>query len=172
MKQKARVITTATYCNGTLTAFGSTYPCTLSQEVQYLVDNDELDLAESNELILVPNTNNVAIYNQSDTQTPYLSFTIIGRVIDQPNVELDVVNIIGRVIFENLNHNYLIVRLQYGRNYQTIKLNGRVSDGNAVLKLYDINATVNGKQLEIIDSSLIYETQLIEKPILRKKKEM
>jgi hypothetical protein len=155
MKQKARVITTATYCNGTLTAFGSTYPCTLSQEVQYLVDNDELDLAESNELILVPNTNNVAIYNQSDTQTPYLSFTIIGRVI-----------------FENLNHNYLIVRLQYGRNYQTIKLNGRVSDGNAVLKLYDINATVNGKRLEIIDSSLIYETQLIEKPILRKKKEM
>jgi hypothetical protein len=86
MKQKARVITTATYCNGTLTAFGSTYPCTLSQKVQYLVDNDELDLAESNELILVPNTNNVAIYNQSDTQTPYLSFTIIGRVIDQPNV--------------------------------------------------------------------------------------
>jgi hypothetical protein len=87
-------------------------------------------------------------------------------------IELDVVNIIGRVIFENLNHNYLIVRLQYGRNYQTIKLNGRVSDGNAVLKLYDINATVNGKRLEIIDSSLIYETQLIEKPILRKKKEM
>ena len=44
-----------------------------------------------------------------------------------------------------------------------------VCGGNAVLKLYDINATVNGKRLEIIDSSLINKTQLIEKPILRKK---
>lgn len=170
MKQKARVITTASYCNGTLTAFSDTYPATLSQEVQYLVDNGELDLTQNNELILVPNTNDVTIYNQSDKQTPYLSFTIIGRVIDQPNVELDVVDIIGKVVFESLNHNYIIVRLQYGRNYQTIKLNGRVSDGDAVLKLFNIKAIINGKQLDIINSDLIYETQLIEKPILRKKK--
>lgn len=178
MRQTARLITTGTFQNDTVSILGKTYPATLQARVQDLVDNEGLDLSVPKTLILVPNTLSPTDKgNYTAEQPPYLDFTVIGVPVNQyiNEDDLDIVRITGKVFYENLNYNFILVKLEHGRNDQKIKLVGTLEDslfvdadgvtrGSAKDKYFNIEAEVVGNQLKIVDS-----WRVIEQPILKPK---
>lgn len=178
MRQTARLITVGTFQNNTVSILGKVYPATLQARVQDLVDNDGLDLTVPKTLILVPNTLSPTDKgNYTAEQPPYLDFTVIGVPVNQYIVieDLDIVRITGKVFYENLNYNFILVKLEHGRNDQKIKLIGTLNDslfvdadgnerGSAKDKYFNIEVKVVGNQLEISDS-----WRIIEQPILKPK---
>lgn len=170
-KQTARLVTKGTFSNGTVNILGSSYPATLSYKVQRLIDDGEVDLTQESALVLVPNTlipnDENDYYEYEGEQPPYLDFIVIGVVVDQnpEDIEWDVVRISGKVIYENINHQFVLVKMQKGRNNQKIKLVGTLAGseyedrygnlrGDAVDKFYDIEAVVQGKRLIITNSRM------------------
>lgn len=181
MRQTARLITTGTFEEGQVNILGSSYPATFDRKHQELYDNGELDLSVEKLLILVPNTLHSSVFNHQDEQDSYLDFTIIGSPINQDinDLDLDIVKITGKVIYENVKHGFVLVKIQKGSNEQKIKLVGRLNQsatqddygnvrGTAVDKFYKIEAVVRGKQLVICDSWRIRpEAQVIQFPTRR-----
>jgi hypothetical protein len=168
-KQMARLVTKGTFSNNVVNILGSSYPATLSYKVQRLVDDGEIDLSKESALVLVPNTLNPNdsndYYEYEGEQPPYLDFIVIGVVVYQnpDDIEWDVVRISGKVIYENINHQFVLVKMQKGRHNQKIKLVGTLAGseyedrygnirGDAVDKFYDIEAVVQGKRLVIVNS--------------------
>jgi hypothetical protein len=160
VKQTARLITTASFQNNEVTVFGKTYPCFLSNHIQHLHATKSIDLAKDQLMILVPNT----LGNKED-QEPYLGWTIIGIPKDQeinPD-DIDIVRIFGKVINENVRYNFILVKLQKGRNDQKLKLNGVLDGsiqfdswgrkrGSAVDRYFEIVADVVDNELVIVSS--------------------
>ncbi|GAA6622809.1 hypothetical protein [Scytonema sp. NUACC26] len=178
MRQTARLITTGTYSNGRVNVCGSSYPATLTLKVEELVRSGELNLSEKRPLILVPNTLHPSVFNYQDEQEPHLDFTIIGTPVNQDinELDMDIVKVCGKVIYENRNHGFILVKLQKGRNDQKIKLVGHLNNsatiddygnarGTAVDKYYRIEAEIYNKQLVIVDSYRIRENaQVLQFP--------
>lgn len=189
MKQTARLVTKGSYVDGKVNILGGSYPATLSYKVQALVDSGELDLSEEDTpLILVPNTlnsnDNNDYYEYEGEQPPYLDFIVIGVVVDQyeEDIDWDVVKITGKVIYENINHQFVLVKMTKGKNDQKIKLVGQLKNskyedsygnlrGNAVDRFYDIECAVQGKRLVITNSWRLHkQPQVVEFAPPRKKR--
>ncbi len=161
MKSMARVLLNGTYKAGQVKVLNSEYDATLTNKVLDLIEKEELDLSKTKTLILVPHTlpaTKEKNYRSDEEQEPYLRFTIIGVVKDQPDAELGVVNIIGKVIYENVQHEFVLVKIQRGHNYEIIKINGVLDEsltngkGSAVERLYNITAEIVKNSLYIVDS--------------------
>lgn len=165
MRQTARLVTIGNYKDGYVNILGNRYPATLQSRVEEMVNSGELDLSEEQPLILVPNTLHPSVFGYEDEQQPYLDFLIIGVPVNQniDREDLDIVKITGKVIYENINHNFVLVKLQKGRQDQKIKLVGKLNKslttdtngnvrGTAVDTYYNIEAIVYGKQLIISNS--------------------
>lgn len=174
IKQTARVLSQGSIVNNKLTIDSGTYPVKLTYKVKEAVDNGELDLSDDHLFILVPYTLNPDSNKENE---PYLEFLVIGVVRNQENVIEDVVNITGKVIYENINYNYILVKLETTKrnlNDQKLKLYGVLEDsvrsgkGTAVDNLYDIQCTIDGNQLVITDSYRIKEQRVsYAKPVYR-----
>lgn len=181
IRQTARLLTTGTYdaVNGTVDIEEGVYPASLTNTVQELVVNEGLDLTEPRTLILVPNTLNpdeIESPKPHKEQEEYLSFTVIGVPVNQHISDDDYgyVQVTGKVMFESLAHNFVLVKMQHGRADQKIKLHGKLHDsvvidpetgkerGTAKEKLYWIEAIVQGDRLVIMDSE-----KIVQKPILK-----
>lgn len=180
IRQTARLLTTGTYdaVNGTVDIEEGVYPASLTNTVQELVVNEGLDLTEPRTLILVPNTLNpdeIESPKLHKEQEEYISFTVIGVPVNQHISDDDYgyVQVTGKVMFESLAHNFVLVKMQHGRADQKIKLHGKLHDsvvidadgkerGTAKEKLYWIEAIVQGDRLVILDSE-----KIVQKPILK-----
>lgn len=168
----ARVIIEGTYKDGVLHYNNQNYDAKLTKHVESLVDSGKIDLSKINNLIVVPHTapedkEETIQINGNKEQLPYLRFSIIGIEKNQPDVEFDKVNILGRVIYENVQYEFILVKIKHNNyNYEIIKLNGLLEDtldkgkGNAVDKLYKITASIEDKSLYIEDSKCILNNKI------------
>lgn len=163
MKQTARVVVNGKVSNNNskVTIDDETYDLDLSNHVENLISTEQLNLENEEYLILVPHT----ISKEKDTilndlkdkeQKPYLRFTLIGVPKNQDTLLLDEVNIKGKCIYENVNHEFVLIKIEFSANqYDIIKLNGILQDtyyngkGNAREKLFIIKAYIVGKSLYI-----------------------
>jgi hypothetical protein len=179
MKMFARTVLNSSYENGVLTYNNKQYDASLTIGVENLVNSCKVDLAKLNNLILVPHTlpennDNIIKDKNSEEQTPYLRFTVIGVEKNQPNLVLDEVNILGKVIYENIQHRFILVKIKRGDKYEILKLNGTLDEsikqgkGSAVESRYEIKAIIKGNSLIIISSKCVEITNnIIQFPVYR-----
>lgn len=163
----ARVLLNSTYENNRLYYKDEIYDASLNNHTQNLVDSGKVDLTKVNKLILVPHTkpedkNNNLLIENTEEQLPYLRFTVIGIERNKSDFPTDVVNIVGKVIYENLKFNYVLIKIErQNSNYEILKLNGKLHDtivngkGYAVEKMYDIQAKIESNKLFIEDAYCI-----------------
>jgi hypothetical protein len=172
MKSLARVLETGTYNNGTLNILGQAYEAKLTFPLEELVKNKGLDLTIPKTFILVPHTlpEDKVFVKNNDEQKPYLRFTIIGIVKDQQVEEKGIVNIVGKVIYENIQHEFVLVKIIRDCNYEILKLNGLLDEsinqgrGSAVESMYNIKAVIDDNSLCIVNSTKIQTNNVISFP--------
>lgn len=165
MKTTARVIISSTFDGNHITYNDTEYPTNATEQIKELIDLKKIDLSEENKLVLVPHTlphkDKEEYVNTNEEQQAYLGFTIIGVIKNQPDVEENIVNIKGKIIYENLTHEFVLVKIEREDSYEMIKLNGVLNDsvkeskGSAVEKYYEIKASILGRSLFIEDSASI-----------------
>ena len=62
----------------------------------------------------------------------------------------------GKVIYENIQHRFILVKIKRGDKYEILKLNGTLDEsikqgkGSAVESRYEIKATIKGNSLIIV----------------------
>jgi hypothetical protein len=156
----SRVLLDGVFSGNSLIVGDISYDAKLNSRILEVVNNENLDLSIERTYICVPHTlpENKQYSNEDREQEPYLRFTIIGIVVNQPNASKNIVNITGKVIYENVNHKFVLVKIQRGGNYEIIKLKGIIEDtiknnrGGAVDKMFDILAVIENKSLIIEDA--------------------
>ena len=180
MKMFARTVLNSSYADGVLIYKNKQYDASLTIGVENLVNSGKVDLQQLNNLILVPHTlpednDNIVKNKNSEEQTPYLRFTVIGVEKNQPNLVLDEVNILGKVIYENIQHSFILVKIKRGDKYEILKLNGTLDEsikqgkGSAVESRYEIKALIKGNSLIIVSSKCVeMPNNLLHFPVYRK----
>lgn len=125
-----------------------TYPIkSLSLQVKKLLDQKNIEININSYFVVSPitKTKDKKLIPGTQAYQPYLALKVLSCIEENKLLQKQYLNkgiIVGIIIYENLNHNFFMVRVNRPNNSETIKVYGAFNDEDA--------STAVGKTMRLI----------------------